>query len=249
MRGMTMKKFARVWLPLALAACAGGESDEAAEAEAGEAEMANAESVESVAEGAEMEAGAAGMEAEGAGTALVNPNLASVDDLQAAGLSADAANAVTAARPFLRAGDLHTAMEGQLGDEEARAAYARVWLPINLNDVTADEIMLIPGVGERMAHEFEEYRPYSGMDEFRMEMGKYVDENEVTRLAMYVYVPIDLNSATREEIMAVPGMTERMAHEFEEYRPYSDLDQFRREIGKYVDENEVARLERYVTIN
>ena len=40
-----------------------------------------------------------------------------------------------------------------------------------------------------------------------------------------------------------------MAHEFEEYRPYTDLDQFRREIGKYVDEGEVARLERYVTLN
>ena len=39
-----------------------------------------------------------------------------------------------------------------------------------------------------------------------------------------------------------------MAHEFEEYRPYVDMDQFRREIGKYVDEDEVARLERYVAI-
>jgi hypothetical protein len=27
------------------------------------------------------------------------------------------------------------------------------------------------------------------------------------------------------------------------------MDQFRREIGKYVDKKEVARLERYVTLN
>ena len=39
-----------------------------------------------------------------------------------------------------------------------------------------------------------------------------------------------------------------MVHEFEEYRPYASMDQFRREIGKYVDEDEVARLERYVEI-
>ena len=39
-----------------------------------------------------------------------------------------------------------------------------------------------------------------------------------------------------------------MAHEFEEYRPYTSLEQFRREIGKYVDDEEVARLERYVEI-
>ena len=39
-----------------------------------------------------------------------------------------------------------------------------------------------------------------------------------------------------------------MLHEFKEYRPYGNIEQFRREIGKYVDEDEVARLERYVVI-
>ena len=46
-----------------------------------------------------------------------------------------------------------------------------------------------------------------------------MDEEEVERLAEYVYVPIDLNSATREEIMTVPGMSDRMAHEFEGVPP------------------------------
>jgi hypothetical protein len=48
--------------------------------------------------------------------------------------------------------------------------------------------------------------------------------------------------------MTIPGMTNRMVHEFEEYRPYTSIEQFRREIGKYVDSNEVARLESYVTL-
>ena len=39
-----------------------------------------------------------------------------------------------------------------------------------------------------------------------------------------------------------------MQHEFEEYRPYTSMAQFRREIGKYVDEDEVERLARYVEI-
>jgi hypothetical protein len=39
-----------------------------------------------------------------------------------------------------------------------------------------------------------------------------------------------------------------MLREFKEYRPYRSIEQFRREIGKYVNENEVARFERYVTI-
>ena len=48
--------------------------------------------------------------------------------------------------------------------------------------------------------------------------------------------------------MLIPGMSRRMAHEFEEYRPYKDLAQFDREIGKYVAPNEVARLHSYVTL-
>ncbi len=182
--------------------------------------------------------------------ALSNPNLATEDELTTVpGITAEVAAAVVGGRPYLRAADLHAVLAGAVGEEAAFGAYRALWLPINLNDVTSDEILLIPGVGDRMAHEFEEYRPYVDLGEFRMEIGKYVDEEEVERLARYVYVPIDLNSATREEIMAVPGMSERMAHEFEEYRPYTDLDQFRREIGKYVDENEVARFERYVTLH
>jgi hypothetical protein len=39
-----------------------------------------------------------------------------------------------------------------------------------------------------------------------------------------------------------------MLHEFKEYRPWKTLEQFHKEIGKYVDDKEVRRLARYVTI-
>ena len=39
-----------------------------------------------------------------------------------------------------------------------------------------------------------------------------------------------------------------MLREFKEYRPYKAIEQFQREIGKYVSKEEVARLERYVVI-
>ena len=61
-------------------------------------------------------------------------------------------------------------------------------------------------------------------------------------------MPIDLNKASDAEILLIPGVGPRMRHEFEEYRPYTSIEQFRREIGKYVDKDEVARLERYVRI-
>ncbi|NKB89374.1 MAG: hypothetical protein GKS06_14235 [Acidobacteria bacterium] len=180
---------------------------------------------------------------------LLNPNLASEAELAAVTeLGASGAQVIVAGRPWLSMAAVHAAVGSDLSEDQQAALYARVWLPINLNDVTDAEVLLIPGVGNRMAHEFEEYKPYAGLAEFRREMGKYVDDDEVARLEQYVFVPLDLNSASSEAFGTIPGMGARMVHEFEEYRPYVGIEQFRREIGKYVDEDEVARLERYVVI-
>jgi DNA uptake protein ComE-like DNA-binding protein len=62
-------------------------------------------------------------------------------------------------------------------------------------------------------------------------------------------VPININTATDAEILRIPGVGPRMLREFKEYRPYTSIEQFRREIGKYVDKAEVARLEQYIVIN
>ena len=97
-----------------------------------------------------------------------------------------------------------------------------------------------------MAHEFEEYRPYTSVAQFRKEIGKYVDEAQVEYYLNYVFVPVELNTASKEDIKALPGVGDRMTHEFEEYRPYTSMEQFRKEIGKYVDDKELARLERLV---
>ena len=69
-----------------------------------------------------------------------------------------------------------------------KAIYAKVWKPLDLNTASGEEILLIPGVGRRMRHEFEEYRPYRSMDQFRREIGKYVDKDEVARLERYVMI-------------------------------------------------------------
>ena len=107
---------------------------------------------------------------------------------------------------------------------------------------------MIPGVGAKMLHEFKEYRPYKALAQFRREIGKYVKEDELSRLTGYVFVPIDLNTASDADIQSIPGVGAKMLHEFKEYRPYRNIEQFRREIGKYVNEKEVARLERYVVV-
>ena len=145
--------------------------------------------------------------------------------------------------------DLNSFLVLSLRKEQLTELYGKMFVQINLNTATQEEILLIPGVGKRMLHEFEEYRPYKTLAQFRKEIGKYVDQKELARLEQYVFVPINLNTASDEDILSIPGMGKRMLREFKEYRPYKNIEQFRKEIGKYVDKKEVARLERYVTQN
>ena len=180
---------------------------------------------------------------------VLNPNLADEPELAAApGLNAQLAVAIIAARPLAGNLELDSLLGDSLGDEEKAQLRAVLFLPINLNSASEDEVKLVPGINRKMAHEFEEYKPYSTLEQFRREIGKYVDAAEVARYEQYVFVPMDLNSASSDSFSAIPGMSRRMVHEFEEYRPYTSIEQFRREMGKYVDDNEVARLERYVFI-
>jgi len=179
---------------------------------------------------------------------LVDPNLADRAALRALPHMSDAlADAIVSARPFTSAASLDQVAK-TLEAAQRPELYARVFRQIDLNHASREEIMLIPGMTSRMAHEFEEYRPYTSLEQFRREIGKYVDAAEVARLEQFVFVPLKLNAASSEAFMTIPGMTSRMVHEFEEYRPYTSMEQFRREIGKYVDAKEVARLESYVTL-
>ena len=180
---------------------------------------------------------------------LINPNLASADELATVpALNRAAVEEILAGRPFLSMLAFHEIVEEHVSESAYDRVYGALWIPIDLNDVTNEEILLIPGVGNRMLHEFEEYRPYIALLQFHREIGKYVDDEELARLAQYVYVRIDLNSASQEEILSIPGVGPRMQHEFEEYRPYTAMAQFSREIGKYADDEEVNRLARYVEI-
>ena len=185
----------------------------------------------------------------GENLALLNPNLANSDELaRVPGLNSAAVAAIEDGRPFLSMAALHAVVAEHVSERVFDRLYRSMWVPIDLNDATDEEILLIPGVGNRMLHEFEEYRPYVALAQFRREIGKYVDDDELARLAQYVYVRIDLNRASDEAILSIPGVGARMLHEFDEYRPYSMMAQFRREIGKYVDDDEVERLARYVEI-
>jgi DNA uptake protein ComE-like DNA-binding protein len=152
-------------------------------------------------------------------------------------------------RPFPSITELDAFLGQTLSPEQRTAVYGRLFVHLNLNTATREQILLIPNAGPRMVREFLEYRPYKALAQFHREIGKYVNDEELARLEQYVFSPIDLNTASDADIQTIPGVGARMLREFKEYRPYKAMEQFRREIGKYVDQKEVARMERYVVIN
>jgi len=181
---------------------------------------------------------------------LVNPDLASEKELSALPhMNAALVKSVIEQRPYMNMASLHTLLAKALSKDQLTELYGKMFVQLNLNSASEEEILLIPGLGKRMLHEFQEYRPYKTIAQFRKEIGKYVDQKEVARLEQYVFVPIRLNSASDDDMLTIPGLGKRMLREFKEYRPYKNMEQFRKEIGKYVDKKEVARLEKYVTLN
>ncbi|MEO7132891.1 MAG: helix-hairpin-helix domain-containing protein [Vicinamibacterales bacterium] len=181
---------------------------------------------------------------------VVDANTISDADLaKVPGVTPAIAKALVAARPFDNIVALNTFLLGQkLTQEQANEIYAHTFVNINLNTATGGEILLVPGAGKRMAREFAEYRPWKSYAQFEKEIGKYVDAKEVARLAQYTFIPLNLNTASPEDFMTIPGAGKRFAHEFEEYRPWKTQAQFEKEIAKYTTAKEVKRFWRYMVI-
>jgi predicted DNA-binding helix-hairpin-helix protein len=153
-------------------------------------------------------------------------------------------------RPFASITELHAYLLSQkLTPEQAMAFYGKAFVHIDLNTATPDEILLVPGAGKRMVHEFEEYRPWKTYAQFAREIGKYVGAEGAAKLAQYTFIPVRLNTASDEDILSIPNAGPRMVREFKESRPWKTKAQFMKEIGKYVGQKETERLWRYVTID
>ena len=121
--------------------------------------------------------------------AMIDPNTASATDLATVqGVTPDIASAIVAGRPYTDMTGVDKVLARALSEQQRDSVYTRVWVPIDLNKATDAEILLIPGIGPRMLREFKEYRPYTSIEQFRREIGKYVDKDEVARLEKYVRI-------------------------------------------------------------
>ena len=117
------------------------------------------------------------------------------------------------------------------------------------NSASADQLAGISGVTPAIASAIVAGRPYKNIVALDKVVASTLSEKQRDSVYSHLWVPIDLNTATDEEILLIPGVGSRMLREFKECRPYMSLDQFHREMRKYWDEKEVTRLQRYVTLN
>jgi hypothetical protein len=165
------------------------------------------------------------------------------------GLTPAIAKAFVERRPFANIVEANTFLLGQkVTQEQLTALYDKAFVHLNLATATGPEIMLVPRIAKRMTREFEEYRPWVNFAQFDREIGKYVDAAEVARLKQYVFIPLNLNTATNPMFQTIPNLPGNMLREFAEYKPWKTKEQFDREISKYVGAKETARLWRFMVI-
>lgn len=118
---------------------------------------------------------------------------------------------------------------------------------LNINTASEAELLqTIPGFGNRMVHEFEEYRPYKSIQQFRKEIGKYVDQNQVAEYEKYIFVPIDENQSDAATLQQIPGLDANEAQELIAGRPYASRDAFLAKLGEKVSADDLALAKTYL---
>ena len=118
---------------------------------------------------------------------------------------------------------------------------------LNLNTATQDQLLAtIPNFGNRMVREFFEYRPYVSIQQFRREIGKYVDDAQVATYEQYVYVPIKVNESDAETLKQLPGVDDAIAAALIAARPYDSSDAFLAKLAESASAEELASAAAYL---
>lgn len=186
---------------------------------------------------------------------LVEPNVASDAAFAALPeLNPATIEALKGARPILSATALDQLLAGRSLTAAQRASlYSRMFVHVDLNRGTDAEFNLIPGMNPAILAAIKAGRPWRSFDAFRTAVTAASSQAEADRLEQYFFIPINLNTWTEpimDSFASIGVGTARWKREFEEYRPWTSMAQFEREIGKYVrnQPTEVTRLARYVII-
>jgi DNA uptake protein ComE-like DNA-binding protein len=181
---------------------------------------------------------------------VVDVNAAAESDLAALpGMTPAIAKAIVAKRPFASITELNALLlEQGLTKEQATAFYGKAFVPINLNTATSEEILLVPGAGRRMAHEFAEYRPWKTYAQFDKEIGKYVGADVTAKLAQYTFIPMNANNASDADLQTIPGVTPATVQVIKAGRPYKAVADVEAALAKGSSPADAKRVARFLVV-
>ena len=120
---------------------------------------------------------------------------------------------------------------------------------VDANTASEKDLLAMPHMTPSIVKGLIEKRPFSSITDLHAYLlSQKLTPEQAMEFYRKAFVHINLNTATPEEILLVPGAGKRMVREFDEYRPWKSYAQFDKEIGKYVGAEQTAQLAQYTFI-
>jgi DNA uptake protein ComE-like DNA-binding protein len=120
---------------------------------------------------------------------------------------------------------------------------------VDANSAAEKDLLAMPHMTPAIVKGLIDKRPVASITDLQAYLvGQKLTPEQAMQFYEKAFVHINLNTATPEEILLVPGAGKRMVREFAEYRPWKTYAQFDKEIGKYVGAEKTAQLAQYTFI-
>jgi DNA uptake protein ComE-like DNA-binding protein len=120
---------------------------------------------------------------------------------------------------------------------------------VDANTAPEKDLLTMPHMTPAIVKGLLEKRPFASITDLNAYLlSQKLTQEQANEFYGKAFVHINLNTATAQETLLVPGAGKRMVHEFEEYRPWKTYAQFDKEIGKYVGAEKTAQLAQYTFI-
>jgi DNA uptake protein ComE-like DNA-binding protein len=122
------------------------------------------------------------------------------------------------------------------------AQVAKSFGVLDANTIAEKDLAALPHMTPAIAKAVVAKRPFKSITELNaLLLAQGLTAEQAMELYTKAFVHINLNTATSEEILLVPGAGKKMTIEFPEYRPWKTWAQFDRQIGKYIGGAENAQ--------
>jgi DNA uptake protein ComE-like DNA-binding protein len=110
------------------------------------------------------------------------------------------------------------------------------------NTIAEKDVAALPHMTPAIAKALVAKRPFASITDLHAFLiGQGLTAEQAMEVYPKAFVHINLNTATADEILLVPGAGRKMTIEFPEYRPWKTWAQFDRQIGKYIGGAENAQ--------